>query len=110
MFTAKVLSGSLFAALLQRMVPVMFTCWSEVISKWEKLIGSKNSSEIDVWPELQDATADVIARTGFSTNYKDGMRIFHLQREQAELVIKATQTIYVPGFRCIFFSLFLLRA
>ncbi|RWR89089.1 Cytochrome P450 72A15 [Cinnamomum micranthum f. kanehirae] len=68
------------------------------MSKWEKLIGSKNSSEIDVWPELQDATADVIARTGFSTNYKDGMRIFHLQREQAELVIKATQTIYVPGF------------
>ncbi|KAJ8626828.1 hypothetical protein MRB53_020135 [Persea americana] len=94
----RILNPAFHQEKLKRMVPVMFTCWIEVISKWEKLIGSKNSSEIDVWPELQDATADVIARTGFSTNYKDGMRIFHLQREQAELVIKATQTIYVPGF------------
>lgn len=108
LFIAKVLTSSLFAALLQIMVPMMFTCWSELVSKWEKLIGSKHSHEINAWPELLQTTADVIARTGFSTNYKEGMRIFRLEREQAQLVLKATQTIHIPGFRCVFFSLFIL--
>ncbi|RWR89086.1 cytochrome P450 CYP72A219-like protein [Cinnamomum micranthum f. kanehirae] len=98
LFIAKVLTSSLFTALLQIMVPMMFTCWSELVSKWEKLIGSKHSHEINAWPELLQTTADVIARTGFSTNYKEGMRIFRLEREQAQLVLKATQTIHIPGF------------
>lgn len=102
LFIAKILTGSLFAAWPQRMVPAMFTSASELISRWEELVGSEGSREINVWPELQNFTADVISRTAFGSNYTEGMQIFQLQTEQAELVNKATQTIYIPGLRCIF--------
>lgn len=102
LFIAKILTGSLFAAWPQRMVPAMFTSASELISRWEELVGSEGSREINVWPELQNLTADVISRTSFGSNYREGMQIFHLQTEQAELVIKASRTIYIPGLRCIF--------
>lgn len=90
------------------MVPAMFTSCNELISRWEKMVGSEGSSEINVWPELQNFTADVISRTAFGSSYKEGMRIFQLQTEQAELLMKAIQTLYIPGLRCIFSSPFLL--
>ncbi|XP_077227669.1 cytochrome P450 CYP72A616-like isoform X1 [Tasmannia lanceolata] len=84
---------------LKRMLPAFCTSCSEMISGWERLVGSQDSCELDVWPELQTLTGDVISRTAFGSNYKEGRRIFQLQTEQAELLILAVQSIYLPGFR-----------
>ncbi|RWR97373.1 cytochrome P450 CYP72A219 [Cinnamomum micranthum f. kanehirae] len=41
------------------MLPGFSTSCIEMVKKWEMLIGSKESYELDVWPELQNLTADV---------------------------------------------------
>ncbi|XP_077226851.1 cytochrome P450 CYP72A616-like isoform X2 [Tasmannia lanceolata] len=84
---------------LKRMLPAFSTCCSELISRWEQLVVSQGSCELDVWPELQILTGDVISRTAFGSNYKEGRRIFQLQTEQAKLLIEAAQSLYLPGFR-----------
>lgn len=83
------------------MLPACSTSCSELVNRWEMLIGSKESYELDVWPELQILAADVISRAAFGSSYNDGKRIFQFQSEQTLLVSKALQTIYIPGFRCI---------
>ncbi|XP_077228239.1 cytochrome P450 CYP72A616-like [Tasmannia lanceolata] len=84
---------------LKRMLPAFSTSCSELISRWECLVGSQGSCELDVWPELKSLTGDVISRTAFGSNYKEARRIFQLQTEQAKLFIQASQSIYIPGFR-----------
>ncbi|XP_026657272.2 cytochrome P450 72A15-like isoform X2 [Phoenix dactylifera] len=84
---------------LKCMLPAFSTCCDELIDKWDRLVASKGSCELDVWPEFQSFAADVISRTAFGINFREGQRIFHLQEEQVELVIPALQNIYIPGFR-----------
>ena len=69
-------------------------------------MSSEVSSEIDVWPEFQNLTGDVISRTAFGSNYQEGMNIFQLQGEQAERLIQSFQTIFIPGY---WFVLFLIN-
>lgn len=59
----------------------------------------EGKSDIDVWPELQKLTADVISRAAFGSNYEEGEKIFELLRELTMLVVEAMQTLYLPGFR-----------
>ena len=86
------------------MLPAFYLSCSEMLRKWEKLMIKKDGSdreccEIDVWPYLQSMTADVISRTAFGSSYEEGRTVFQLQKEQAQLVLKTLQTIYVPGWR-----------
>ncbi|KAL5699140.1 hypothetical protein ACHQM5_030081 [Ranunculus cassubicifolius] len=83
---------------LKMLLPQYHICCSDLINRWEKLI-SKESPELDVWPGLQNLTADVISRTSFGSSFEEGCRIFQLQTEQAELVIQILQSIYIPGTR-----------
>eukprot|EP00262_Sarcandra_glabra_P012796 TRINITY_DN337_c0_g1_i1.p1 TRINITY_DN337_c0_g1~~TRINITY_DN337_c0_g1_i1.p1 ORF type:complete len:514 (-),score=68.13 TRINITY_DN337_c0_g1_i1:166-1707(-) len=80
---------------LKGMLPAFSISCSELISRWEKSVGC----ELDVWPDIQNLTGDVISRTAFGSSYEEGRRIFQLQKEQAELVIQAAQSVYIPGFR-----------
>ncbi|KAL5987336.1 hypothetical protein ACLOJK_038501 [Asimina triloba] len=59
------------------------------------------SIELDVWPEFQKLAGDVISQTAFGSNYKEGSRIFQLQKEQVLLVLEAARSPYVPSFRFI---------
>ncbi|KAH9613666.1 hypothetical protein KSS87_004433, partial [Heliosperma pusillum] len=84
------------------MVPVMAATCSEFIDRWRSMISPEDGScELDIWPEFQNLTADVISRTGFGSNYEEGSKIFKLQKELVTLVIEAMQTLYIPGFRFI---------
>lgn len=76
-----------------------------LVQHWERLIGAKDSIEIDMWPEFQNLTGDVIARTAFGSNFEEGKQIFQIQAEQAELLIKAARSVYIPGSRCIYINI-----
>ena len=54
--------------------------------------------ELDVWPELQNLTGDVIPRTAFGSSYLEGRQIFQLQAEQAERLVATIQKIIIPGY------------
>ncbi|KAH7651907.1 Secologanin synthase protein [Dioscorea alata] len=84
---------------LKRMLPAFSTCCDELIKRWENKINAEGSIELNVWPELQNLAGDVISRTAFGSSYEEGRRIFQLQTEQAELVMPALQSVYIPGFR-----------
>ena len=70
-----------------------------MISQWEWLISEDGSCELDVWPYLENLSSDVISRTALGSSYKEERRIFELQKEQAQLVVKVGQFVYFPGLR-----------
>jgi DhnA family fructose-bisphosphate aldolase class Ia len=81
------------------MLPAFSTCCTDLISCWEsKLSGSGGSHEVDIWQDFQSLTGDVISRTSFGSSFMEGRKIFQLQAEQAERIIKAFQYIYIPGY------------
>ena len=84
---------------LQLMLPAFSACCEELVSRWaQQSLGSDGSCELDVWPELQALTGDVISRTAFGSSYLEGRRIFELQSEQAERFVGAIQKIAIPGY------------
>ncbi|KAM3396011.1 hypothetical protein P3S68_005017 [Capsicum galapagoense] len=81
------------------MLPVFYLSCSEMLSKWEDVVPVGGSHEIDVWPDLQQLSCDVISRTAFGSSYEEGRKIFELQKEQAQHLIKASLFVYIPGWR-----------
>ncbi|RLM93697.1 cytochrome P450 72A13-like [Panicum miliaceum] len=96
----RILNPAFHVERLKRMLPAFSTCCTELIDRWESKLadGSDGSYEVDIWPEFQNLTGDVISRTAFGSSFMEGRRIFQLQGEQAERLIKAFQYIYIPGF------------
>ncbi|XP_065000658.1 cytochrome P450 CYP72A616-like [Musa acuminata AAA Group] len=95
----RILNPAFHAEKLKRMLPAFSACCSDLMDRWENMAGSEACYELDVWPELQSFTGDVISRTAFGSSYEEGRPIFHLQAEQAELIIQVVQNLYVPGYR-----------
>jgi hypothetical protein len=75
------------------MLHTFYQSSNDMISQWENFIGEEGSCELDVWPYIENLSGDVISRSAF------GNRIFQLQKEQAELGVKAVQSVYIPGWR-----------
>ncbi|XP_057726589.1 cytochrome P450 72A68-like isoform X2 [Arachis stenosperma] len=84
---------------LKIMVPIFFKSCNDMINKWEKMLSSNGSCEIDVWPFLQNMASDVISRAAFGSSYEEGIRIFELQKEQLKLTMEIIMTVYIPGWR-----------
>ncbi|XP_062215899.1 cytochrome P450 CYP72A616-like [Phragmites australis] len=82
---------------LKRMLPAFAACSSELIGRWEDSLGSDGVQEIDVWPEFQNLTGDVISRAAFGSCFSEGRRIFQLQSEQAQNAVKMANTMHIPG-------------
>lgn len=78
------------------MTPYFFISCNDLISKWEEMLSSDGSCEIDIWPSLQNLTSDAISRTTFGSSYEEGKRIFQLQKEQSELLIKVVTKSFLP--------------
>nr|WAU86878.1 birch protein [Betula platyphylla] len=81
------------------MLHAFYQSCNDTISQWERLIGEEGSCELDVWPYIENLTGDVISRSAFGSSYTEGKRIFQLQKEHAQLLIKVIQSVYIPGWR-----------
>ncbi|KAM7497796.1 hypothetical protein LguiA_022210 [Lonicera macranthoides] len=93
----KIINPAFHVEKLKLMLPAFYLSCSELVSKWDEMISTKGSCELDVWPYLETLTSDVISRTAFGSSYEEGRKIFQLQKEQAELVIQAAISLYFPG-------------
>ncbi|KAK7401720.1 hypothetical protein VNO78_13422 [Psophocarpus tetragonolobus] len=82
---------------LKNMLPLFIICCDDLTSKWEGMLSSDGSGEIDVWPFLQKLASDVISRSAFGSSYEEGRRIFQLLKEQTELTVKIMLNVYIPG-------------
>ncbi|KAM7497833.1 hypothetical protein LguiA_022247 [Lonicera macranthoides] len=94
--------GSLGGAkieVMEHMLPAFYLSCSEIMNKWEDMVSTTGSCELDVCPYLETLTSDAISRTAFGNSYREGRKIFQLQKEQAEHAIQATRTIYISGLR-----------
>ncbi|CAO2161915.1 unnamed protein product [Urochloa humidicola] len=85
---------------LKRMLPAFASCCGDLVSRWEGLAaaGGGKACEVDVWPEMQRLTGDVISRAAFGSSYLEGKRIFQLQEEQVRLLMLAANKIHIPGY------------
>lgn len=97
----RIISSAFHAEKLKRMVPAFSTCCDELISRWEDYTGTRGICELDVWPEFQNFAGDIISRAAFGSSYKKGRRIFKLQLEQIDLIVKSFESLYIPGLRFI---------
>ncbi|KAJ8567966.1 hypothetical protein K7X08_020688 [Anisodus acutangulus] len=95
----KILNPAFHMEKIKHMLPAVHLSCNEMVSQWEEAISVKGDGELDIWPYLQRLTSDVISRTAFGSNYEEGRKIFELQKEQAEHVIKVSRTLYIPGWR-----------
>ncbi|CAN4084219.1 unnamed protein product [Withania somnifera] len=84
---------------LKCMMPAFYQSCSEMLSKWEEIVPKETSLELDVWTHFQLMTGDVISRTAFGSSYEEGRIVFELQKEQAEHLIEASLSVYIPGSR-----------
>ncbi|XP_058765556.1 cytochrome P450 716A67-like [Vicia villosa] len=95
----KIINPAFHLEKLKLMLPAFFQSCNDLINKWEGILSSDGSCEVDAWPFVQKLASDAIARTAFGSSYEEGMRIFELQKEQAELTMKVLVTGYIPGWR-----------
>ncbi|OWM88555.1 hypothetical protein CDL15_Pgr002322 [Punica granatum] len=97
----KIINPAFHLEKLKLMLPLFYASCTEMVRRWEKLVSAGASPELNVWPELRNLTRDVIARTAFGSSYEEGRRIFELQEEQSEIVMKLILTVYIPGWRFV---------
>ncbi|KAI4321785.1 hypothetical protein MLD38_035128 [Melastoma candidum] len=97
----KILNPAFHMGKLKLMLPAFHSSTNQLIHKWEEMLSFKESSEVDIWPDLQDLTRDVISQTAFGTSIEEGRKIFQLLEEQSELALIAVQSVYIPGWRFV---------
>jgi len=94
----RILNPAFHLEKLKLMLPAFSACCEELVSRWAQSLGPDGSCELDVDPELQTLTGDVISRTAFGSSYLEGRKIFQLQAEQAERLMSIIDKFAVPGY------------
>nr|XP_043613754.1 cytochrome P450 CYP72A219-like [Erigeron canadensis] len=79
----------------------IYSSCSDMVQKWELLTAGNESTEMDVWPDINNLSGEVISRTAFGSSYEEGMKIFQINREQINLVFQMLFIIHLPGRRFI---------
>ncbi|KAM0000846.1 putative secologanin synthase [Helianthus debilis subsp. tardiflorus] len=95
----KIINPAFHVEKLKHMEASFYVKCSEMIEKWEKLVTRESSCEVDVWPFLYSFSGDVISHTAFGSSFEEGRKIFELQREQATMMLKIDESVYIPGSR-----------
>ena len=80
------------------MLPAFASCCADLVRRWDWEGLAAGGGEVDVWPEMQRLTGDVISRAAFGSSYLEGRRIFGLQEEQVRLAMLIANKIHIPGY------------
>nr|BAN19928.1 cytochrome P450 [Echinochloa phyllopogon] len=94
----RILNPAFHLEKLKLMLPAFSACCEELVSRWAQSLGPDGCCELDVEPELQTLTGDVISRTAFGSSYLEGRKIFQLQAEQAERLMSIVHKFGIPGY------------
>ncbi|XP_048536733.1 cytochrome P450 72A15-like [Triticum urartu] len=94
----RILNPAFHVEKLKLMMPAFSACCEELVSRWIESLGSDGCCEVDVCPEFQTLTGDVISRTAFGSSYLEGRRIFELQSVQADRIVAEVKKIFIPGY------------
>ncbi|XP_019159113.1 PREDICTED: cytochrome P450 CYP72A219-like [Ipomoea nil] len=100
----RIINPAFYSEKLKLMQPAFLLSCSEMLSKWEGIVygkGSSSSCEVDVWPDLQGLSCDVISRTAFGSSYEEGKTIFELLKEQVTHFMESGRQVYIPGWRFV---------
>ncbi|KAJ8526536.1 hypothetical protein K7X08_029013 [Anisodus acutangulus] len=97
----KIINPAFHLEKLKGVIPTIAESCAFMIGKWMKSVSPEGTSEIDIWPEFQELTGDIISRTAFGSSFQDGKNILELQKELQQLVIEAMGMLYIPGFRFV---------
>lgn len=62
------------------------------------MLSPEGSCEVDVLPDIDVLTGDVLSRAAFGS-YEEGKMIFQLQREQVDSTFKILNLAFIPGYR-----------
>ncbi|KAF6137399.1 hypothetical protein GIB67_036436 [Kingdonia uniflora] len=84
----RILNPAFHIEKLKQMMPAFITCCDELITKWEEMVSRKGSCELDVAPEFQTLSGNVISLAAFGSSFKEGRRILELQKEQSKLFMR----------------------
>ncbi|QCD87239.1 acyl-CoA oxidase [Vigna unguiculata] len=95
----KIINPAFNLAKLKLVLPAMYDSCNQMMKEWKMLVSETGSCMVDVWPFLNNLTADVISRTAFGSNYEEGKIVFQLLKEQTQLTAKVFRSIYIPGWR-----------
>ncbi|CDP11258.1 unnamed protein product [Coffea canephora] len=81
---------------LPGMVPEFLASCCNLIDRWKMLVASDGWSEIDINPELQSLSTDVISRAAFGSSYKEGKKIFELQKDHRPGCSDSCGNVLIP--------------
>ncbi|XP_049374051.1 cytochrome P450 CYP72A219-like [Solanum verrucosum] len=85
----KIINPAFHLEKLKIMVPIFYSCCCDMVRKWEKIVTENGSYELDLWPNLEILTSNALSKAAFGSNYEEGKKIFDLQMELSELVMKS---------------------
>ncbi|KAK3419819.1 hypothetical protein EUGRSUZ_G00584 [Eucalyptus grandis] len=91
----KIINPAFHYEKLKYVVTATLSSCEEMIRGWEK---QSLAGEVDVWPDLQHLTGDVLCRAAFSVTYDQVKSILPLQQEQIALTSKILQLVFIPGW------------
>ncbi|XP_037471843.1 cytochrome P450 72A15-like, partial [Triticum dicoccoides] len=94
----RILNPAFHAEKLKLMLPAFSVCCEELVGRWAECVGPDGSWEVDVYPELQSLTGNVLSQTAFGSSYLEGRRIFLLQSEQVGRLMTRVHKIIIPGY------------
>ncbi|KAF3339939.1 cytochrome P450 CYP72A219-like protein [Carex littledalei] len=92
----RILNPAFHVENLKSMIPAFYTSCGELVDRWINFVGSNGSFELDVLPELQKLARGIVSEAAFGSSYQEGRRIFDLQAEQGELLVKILDIAHIP--------------
>ncbi|KAL5997489.1 hypothetical protein ACLOJK_008419 [Asimina triloba] len=95
----RIINPAFHVGKLRGMLPAFSASCGELVDRWEQQISSNEFYELDVWPEMQALTGDVISRTAFGSSYEEGRQIFQLLTVLDDLNVQIFQKLYIPGYK-----------
>ncbi|XP_002967823.2 cytokinin hydroxylase [Selaginella moellendorffii] len=107
----RIVGPAFHAEMLKKMVPEMVASTSQMLGQWSQIIDNKSSrrsgdgssAEIDINYYLSMATADVIARTAFSStsSHEKGKRVFQLLTCLQKVFAQSNRFLWLPCNRML---------